>query len=709
MPCVQPFISKNMCCPNPLVLNACSTNLVVDTPQNVLILDASKGSLCEVMIRSSVKNIIVKGDQSSYVSVVFQPSGFGSSAFQGASTAYGNNCQYTENTKTTHPGLSTPSSYQIGCMRIGNVHKFEILGVAKGVTFGSIVNNAKYLTLNQTQNLTDYGIQLFGDYSKEQIRSVTSDTLIIGSFLNYGHFLVKTTNLGGVFYKKKNCCNVKNKDTNCDGPGYPRNETPNCEEICGKPNFDKCLCDDRTFWLVNVLIRCKLHSTGRNKNFRIPLGILYLWAGADVKLCNISCECIQGPKPCECFDAICYDSDATLAPLINCVAVVCGINEILPDRAPCSPSIGYKAKCGDGSGQCEVWKNCKPKGGCDNDCTDNYGYSKNNHTRIFGKEFKSLNVNPCFLKNVNFQIKCSDLIICELVKRVWTCPLGSQCIDNATCNPCNPQPFVSTCCDQTYVKTSGGIAPCDSAINSARIYSYLINFTALTPALYLGNNLNKDADFDCSSINVERLVWSSGMDPGDNNWPSGGNVFTNYCYALLFSKCKDDPVIDPKTTYPRRCTNLYCEYTIPDRVRPYSGRDFCATELASACKPIIPCEDTLNTVCRPVCPEVCKVLPSQKAQGKCCYDKTIIRKQCCKLVKPNQTYCLVQNQCEGKPPPVQECTYLKPGGCDDETWSSVSCSLNCPHDARNYTYSDVGSNNDEVIGDLENGYSDDNL
>ena len=82
----------------------------------------------------------------------------------------------------------------------------------------------------------------------------------------------------------------------------------------------------------------------------------------------------------------------------------------------------------------------------------------------------------------------------------------------------------------------------------------------------------------------------------------------------MFSKCKDDPIIDPKTTYPRRCCNLYCQYTIPDRVRPYCGRDFCTTELTPACKPQQQCEDHLYTVCKPVCAIPCKVLCSQKVK-----------------------------------------------------------------------------------------------
>jgi hypothetical protein len=652
---------------NSLVLTACSTELAVTKPLNTLVLDASKGSLCEVIISSSVKEIIVKGDKNSFVSVVFQPGlNMGKTALS-VNTCFDGTCSLTENTQTAYVG----KKFDIGCIKVGRIHTFSILGIQKGVTFGTIINQARYFTLNQTQDLFDYGLTQGGistaNWNRQQLRNLTSDTLVVGTFVNYGHFLVKTNNVGGVYYKpcySEESCSTESKSA-C------QNVTGNCEDINGKESCDRSLCDNRTFWLVNVLVKCKLHSTGRNKNFRVPIGILYLWAGADVRLCNVSCECIKGPEPCKCFDSVCYESDATKAPVINCVAVICGINEINPDKAPCSPNVSHLQE--------NVWNKCLPgsESSCNSDCSDDCSQNSEcsvgcgtgaivNYSRIFGKEFKELGVNPCFLKNVNLTIRNSDLLICELVKRVWSCPLGCQAIDNASCNSHDSQPFVSTTYDQSYVKTvSLDRHGNQKAINSARIYSYLMNLTIGTPAVYLGQNLSNESTLDLSDINVQRLVFSQGLNDGDNGWPRT-NSKANFCYALLTSKCKDDPVIDPKTTFPRRCCDLYCQYQIPDRVRPYCGRQFAPTQLVEACKPQIECSDVLNTVCRPVSCELCEVLPSSEASGNSCSPNVIVQKQCCKLPLPSKNICVVKN----KPEPIHEvnneCCVQEEGPCDDE-------------------------------------------
>ena len=70
-------------------------------------------------------------------------------------------------------------------MFIKNIDKFEILGIAKGVGFGTIINNAKYFTLNQTKNLLDYtGMQIPSSLnnipsylSSKWQRLITSNTL----------------------------------------------------------------------------------------------------------------------------------------------------------------------------------------------------------------------------------------------------------------------------------------------------------------------------------------------------------------------------------------------------------------------------------------------------------------------------------------------------------------------------------------------------
>jgi hypothetical protein len=649
-----------------------------------LVLDASKGSLCEVVISAHVNNIIVKGNNQSYVSVVLGPAFLQQNTGFEVVTEYDGTCGHATHVQTG----AIVKKFDIGSIKVGKIHTFSILGVQRGVTVGTIINHAQYFTLDQTKDLFDYGLTQGGvagaNWNHQQIRKLTSDTLIVGSFINYGHFLIKTTNLGGVQYNKHGAPHKPCKDSNVG----------NCVDVIGNKHCDRSICDNRTFWLINLLVKCKLTSTGRNKNFRIPLGILYLWAGADVRLCNVSCQCIKGPEPCVCYDRKCYEGDATRAPLINCIAVVCGYTEILPDNVPCSPNIGK-----NGHIQKNVWDKCH----AEQEIGDYSGCSKSSgsdssteccgedspihYSRVFGKNFNSLSVNPCFIKNVNLVIRNSDLIVCEVVKRVWTCPLANQLIDNASCDPHNKRPFVSTACDQSYVKTVQ-LDGCGNhkSINSARIYSYLMNLEATTPALYLGQNLNKDADFDLSNLRVQRLVFSQGLDQGDNGWPhSTGDA--DYCYALLFSKCRDDPVIDPKTTFPRRCCDLYCQYTIPDRVRPYCGLSFCPTQLQEACKPIISCEDQLNTVCTPVCPDMCDVLPSSKASGKIGRNNIILQNQCCKLPLPSNNVCLVQALPEPKHEVNNHCQIVDNKLCDD--WDE------CTIDSKNEQPCEWDGNNNE--------------
>jgi hypothetical protein len=693
---------------------------------DTVVLDASQGSLCEVVIRGPVKNLVVKGNKNSYVSVVFQPnmkSNLGASiaALQGTNM---NPIIDTQSTKKINSAIPSSSCYvnrySIGCLRVGNIHKFEILGVGVGVRFNRIINNAKYFTLNQTKNVVEYGSpDLFDCFlpgsceTRQWFASFNSDTLDVSTFMNYGHFLTKTKSIGG-FLK-----NDSNTDPTCSGKFLCRYPTGN-NKYAGS-GYQDC----RTRFLVNLLIKCELSSTGRNKNFRIPLGILYLWTGAKVRLCNVSCECIKGPEPCECFDAVCYDQDATRAPLINCVAVVCGMSEVGPSvplcpKKPSSSINWWNAVCNgqedDASNLEGGFRDCLPsrKNCTAGICTDTCGGIGKNYQagaqQVFGKVFGQLPVNPCFLNKVQFTIRCSDLVICELVKRVWTCPLACQCIDNASCS--SDRPFVSTCYDQSYVKTSNpkmgdsdcnGNA-CSSAINSARVFTYLLDFDANTPALYFGGSLKKDAELNCSNINVQRLVFYQGDDHGDNGWPrprhpgcgnlpykkgwctdtSGttpnmyNNPATVFKYALMFSKCKDDPVMDPKTTLPRRCCNLFCEYTIPDRVRPYCGTKFAPHLLTSVCQNTDICHDTLNTVCNPVCPVPCQVLPSVPAGGKCCTNKVVLNEACCKSVKPTTAICVQSKPC--CPQPTTSCTYWKAGSKDCEDLTSLSaCGIDCGH------------------------------
>jgi hypothetical protein len=629
-----------------------------------LVLDASKGSLCEVVISACVKNIIVKGNKDSFVSVVFQPTFNNTSGAQGTSLIVNGDLTGKCEVTTNWQRAVVVNDYEIGSIKVGKIHTFSILGIQRGVTFGTVMNQAKYFTLNQTRDIMDYGLTQGGiaraNWNSKQLQLLTSDTFIVSTFINYGHFLVTTTNLGSVSYSG-HCKSVK--------PSNPGN----CKDAYGDSYCDKSLNDDRTFWLANVLVKCKLTSTGRNKNFRIPLGIFYVWAGAEIRLCNVSCECIRGPEPCKCFNAVCYEPDATKAPLINCVAVICGISEIQPDSVPCSPNVSSAQssiwnRCGGDSSKCDI--GCYSGSSHSDNSSDDSSSCDSSAVVLFGKNFDALSVNPCFIKKANLIIKNSDLVICEIVKRVWTCPLGCQCIDNASSDPHCPQPFVSTCYDQTYVKTvRAGDCGNLKAINSSRIYSYLLGLQVSTPAFYLGGNLEGDSEFDLSNIRVDRFVQSQQTAPGDNGWPQG-DKHNDYCYAVMFSKCKDDPVIDPKTTLPRRCCDLNCEFTIPDRVRPYCHTSFAPTQLSPACKSIISTSDVLNTVCKPVCAELCEILPSTKANGKNASTNVILNKQCCKIPVPSKQVCLV------KPPKHHEpkCEVLKNKLCEDWDECSIASS-----------------------------------
>jgi hypothetical protein len=627
-----------------------------------VVLDASKGSLCEVVISASVNTIIVKGNKDSFVSIVFQP-GFsrGGTSLEVKGDLTGS-CEVSGNFQNA----LVINNYEIRNIRVGKIHTFSILGIQRGVTFGTVVNHAKYFTLNQTKDILSYGLTQGGiahaSFNRKQLQLLTSDTFIVGSFINYGHFLVKTTNLGSVSYKADDCARPKKKATG------------NCLDAFGDAHCDPSLEDNRTFWLVNILVKCKLTSTGRNKNFRVPLGIFYLWAGAEIRLCNVSCECIRGPEPCKCFDAVCYDPDATKAPLVNCIAVVCGISEILPDKLPCSPNVSQS--------QSVIWNNCS--GGNDNSCVGAYSgssddssshhsYCNNKSSVVFGKNFDALSVNPCFIKKADLIVKNSDLVICDLVKRVWTCPLGCQIIDNASSDPHHPQPFVSRSFDQTYVKT---VTPngCgnNKVINSSRIYSYLINIEVNTPALYVGRNIDRDTEWNMANIRVDRFVHNLGANAGDNGWPHQESGNADYGFTLMLSKCKDDPVIDPKTTLPRRCCDLNCEYSIPDRVRPYCHTMFAPTQLSPACRPVISTNDVLNTVCHPVCAELCEVLPSVPVNGASVNTNVILNKACCQVPLPRKNVCVVK---PSKHEPKPECEEIQQKLCDD--WDE--CSIDSSH------------------------------
>jgi hypothetical protein len=639
-----------------------------------VVLDASKGSLCEVVISACVNNIIVKGNKDSFVSVVFQPTFSRSGTNLQVLGDLSGSCEVSGNFQNS----LVINDYEIGNIRIGNIHTFSILGIQRGVTFGTVVNKAKYFTINQTKDILSYGLTQGGiahaSLNRKQLQLLTSDTFIVSSFINYGHFLVKTTNLGSVSYKADDCSKPKKKSNG------------NCLDAFGDAHCDPSLEDNRTFWLVNILVKCKLTSTGRNKNFRVPLGIFYLWAGAEVRLCNVSCEYIRGPEPCKCFDAVCYDPDATKAPLVNCIAVVCGISEILPDKLPCSPNVSNK--------QSVIWNNCSGEEKlCDigeysgSSDVGEYSGSDDNSSHhlicspkpnvIFGKNFEALSVNPCFIKKANLVIKNSDLVICELVKRVWTSPLGYQVIDNASCDPHHPKPFISNSFDKTYVKTvTPSVCGKNNVVNSSFIYSYLVNFEVNTPALYFGKNMDHNTEWNMANIRVDRFVHNLGSSAKDNGWPhQGSNNNNNYGYSLMLSKCKDDPVIDPKTTLPRRCCDLTSEYSIPDRVRPYCHSSFAPTQLSPACRPIISNNDVLNTVCHPVCAEYGDVLPSVPANGNSANTNIILNKACCKVQVPNKKVCVVK-------PTKSHYENIKHKLCDD--WDECSIdSSNKPGEAYN--------------------------
>jgi hypothetical protein len=582
-------------------------NLIVDKPTGTLVIDASGGSLCNIVIKNSVENIIVKGNKSSYVSVVFAPYEV---VLNNISSQIGTDLQNILGTKSRNKNgdidnylnilnsqYGVPSDYQIGTLNIKNINKFEILGIAKGVGFGTIINNAKYFTLNQTKSLLDYsGMQLPSALSQlpsvisnKWQRLLTSNTLIVGELINYGHFLVKTMDISG--YTLKN-------------PNKPDEDSISlCTDNANVLWSTNTVMDNTKGWLTNVLVRCKLTSTGRNKNFRIPIGILYLWTGSKVRLCNVSCECIQGPKDCECFDAKCYDSDATNVPFIKCTSVICGYEELDQNKflTECLTSNHnllnnewYNTKfqllnCTNGNKKSisgcylmDAWNkrnntddnsitttNGENVSWCHGDCScdenNNYWYinihknnAPTNETCTTGcdgisweslcntsdlyyfdpcvvyrapKHFGCLSVNPCFLNKVELTIRCSDLVICDLVPRVWCAELSNSC--------------PMSCYDDTLswnCKTTGNNAA------SMFVKTYLMDLNVDTPAVYVGNKMIGDGFFDSSCLNVKRLVFSQStpdcwkpnfMNSGNNCLDS--NKFSKFrnTYSVMFSKCTD--------------------------------------------------------------------------------------------------------------------------------------------------------------------------
>jgi len=197
----------------------------------------------------------------------------------------------------------------------------------------------------------------------------------------------------------------------------------------------------------------------------------------------------------------------------------------------------------------------------------------------------------------------------------------------------------------------------------ANLLTYLINLTIDTPAAYIGRSFDQNtiycgngnsnggncgtcfgvggsdaykyigAEFSGSNFNTQRLVFV-GNDPYPTCQPGAprGNYSncvscvpqvhgkagvsgvgqSNSCsvcqYALMTSKCKEDPVVDPWTSLPRRCCPLYCRYQFPDRIRPICGFDWAPPVLSPVCCPcVLPppsgvtaCEKTISP---PPCPK----------------------------------------------------------------------------------------------------------
>jgi hypothetical protein len=202
------------------------------------------------------------------------------------------------------------------------------------------------------------------------------------------------------------------------------------------------------------------------------------------------------------------------------------------------------------------------------------------------KLFGCLDVNPCFLNKAELSIRCSDLVICEMVKRVWCAELSHGC--ESKCQWDNSLTFNN-----------------NTEQKALLVNSYLIKLDVDTPALYFGNELVGDSAFDCSNINTQRIVFSQYVAPGLKpvNNPkkqlSCQNI-ENYSYAIMFSKCKDDPVIDKKTALPRRCSPLTNEFAVVDIVRPYAGRQFNPKTLLPYCVLENNAKTTAYTGCNPV-------------------------------------------------------------------------------------------------------------
>ena len=593
MPCVAPNKAKYLCCNNTLILNACSPDLVVPAGPgfsgggnnlldvlsggggdcgsscggyDTVILDASKGSLCDVVIEGPIKNLIVRGGKqgSAYVSVIFR-----------GNALTGSGCS-----PCTQGGLLAQTPYIINNLIIDKtIHKFEIVGLdsyqgscpnntwnCSGdqsthatlhlpiVSFGTIKNNAKYFTVN-----TPLSNQCTGFPS--------SKVLITGNLYNYGHFLMKS----------------------------------------------------RPCATTDLFVRCNLNSTGRNKNFRIPYGILYLNAGANVKLCNVSSECIKGPSDCNCFDTVCYDSDATLPPIINCMAVVCN-NEYLPSLISVSQS-DPPSVTGENYRNQGYW-------GCTQTCDDDWGkigssQCNPNTTLQYTVQFNNISVQPCFLNKANIEIKCSDILICDIVPRVYSCSLSPCCPDksyeglylssqNVGGDVLTNQRDVSTAFDTSFCRGGPGQRQQGNTIE------YLMNLTIDTAAIYLGQKFNNNqvslvncnssssspghiivgGNFESTNLNAQRTIFIGANNPWSSQNPQcyatqdpSVTQRIQSCarsYSLMTSKCKSDPIVDPWTLLPRRCSPMNCLYQFHDIVRPVCGFQWAPAVPSPACSPCIP-------------------------------------------------------------------------------------------------------------------------
>ncbi|GAG50065.1 unnamed protein product, partial [marine sediment metagenome] len=233
-----------------------------------------KVAFAKVIFRAQVNNILVKGTSKSYVSAIFQPQSVdccGNPVQAGLCNvdAIAQGCNTGVNASATKGILPGPpilsevcyKPYAIGNLQISAISKFEILGVAKGISFGNITSRARTFSVNQTRDVLDYGSgggQLFPlvGQGPQNRHAFNNPTLEVGCFvLVNSNLLFKCIDLGGISLTRPQL------GVNCSGDKTGWQSNLNCLATKARNRYGQivtsqmsgpkdrfCICDARTHY-----------------------------------------------------------------------------------------------------------------------------------------------------------------------------------------------------------------------------------------------------------------------------------------------------------------------------------------------------------------------------------------------------------------------------------------------------------------------------